>query len=95
MIINDETIKKLATLSRLELTQEEMEKLKTNIPNILAQFDKLSKINTDWIEPISQVTWLKNIKRKDETIPFSNSKELTSCAPSVSDNWSFLVKNVL
>lgn len=94
MIINDEFINKLALLSRLELSQEEIDKLKNSIPNILDQFSKLSEVNTDWVEPISQITWLNNITRKDEIFKCDFSKELVDLAPSQSTNWSFLVKNV-
>lgn len=95
MIIDDEIIKKLALLARLNPSNEEMEQLKTNIPTILKQFDKLSKLDTTWVKAISQITWLENITREDTEIPCEFSSKLTSQAPSQSDNWSFLVKNVL
>jgi len=56
MIVNDDTIIKLADLARLKLSPSEFEKFKKNIPSILKQFDKLSEVDTENIEAISQVT---------------------------------------
>lgn len=95
MIINDETIINIAELARLELSLEEIEWFKNDMTNILNHFDKLSEINTDSVSPVSQITWLLNITRNDEINSFKPNKELISEAPSSSDNWSILVKNVL
>lgn len=95
MIVNDDTIIKLADLARLKLNAEEFKKFKKDIPSILKQLDKLTEVDTENVEAISQVTWLKNSTRKDEIINCAFSEELTNQAPGKSDNWSFLVKNVL
>ncbi len=52
MIINDELIKKIATLARLEVKESEKEKLKTDMQKIINYFEILNEIDTAHIEPM-------------------------------------------
>ena len=95
MVINDEIIQKIANLARLALTSEEKEKYQKELTRILSFFDSLSKVDTEDVEAISQVTWLENITRTDEVSSSNIHDDLVSQAPAKSENWSILVKNVL
>jgi len=93
--ITEEEIRKIAKLAHLELTDDEVKMYQNDLSWILWHIESLSNINTDWVEPIYQVTWLQNITRKDEVKSSWIEKELIDCAKNKTANWSILVKNVL
>jgi aspartyl-tRNA(Asn)/glutamyl-tRNA(Gln) amidotransferase subunit C len=65
MKINDETIDRIAKLSRLEFTAEEKAKLKVDMGNILNLVDKLNELNTNGVEPLIHITEGYNVLRED------------------------------
>ncbi len=62
-------VKKVAKLANLTLTPEEGGKFEKQLSDILQYVEKLSEVDTNGIEPTSQVTGLENVTRADETIP--------------------------
>src|SRR3989344_2500685 len=64
-LINKETIKYLAKLARLELTNAEEESLLKDLSNILAHFEELKTLDTSKVEPMTGGTHLKNAFRED------------------------------
>lgn len=65
MTLTREEVLHTAKLARLELTQEEVEKFRTQLSEILEYVGQLSKVDTKGIEPISQITGLQNVVRED------------------------------
>jgi len=64
--INKESLKHLAKLARLELSDAEEERMLKDLQNILGHFDELKQLNTDGVEPMSGGTEIKNAFREDE-----------------------------
>lgn len=64
-IISRDEIIKLARLSSLELTEEEIDKYQQEVGTILTMIDKLKEIDTDGVEPTYQVSGNQNITRDD------------------------------
>lgn len=60
-----ERIEKVSSVARLELTADEKKQFEKDLNDILDNFKKLSKINTDKIKPTFQPVEIKNITRKD------------------------------
>jgi len=90
-----EDVLKLARLSRLKLTDEEIAKYQTELSEILDYVEMLDKVDVTGLEPTYQVTGLKNITREDELIDYGpTASDLLKNAPSVADN-QFKVKRVL
>lgn len=56
---------KLARLARLELSDEEVGQFEQEFNAILAYVEKLQGVDTDGLEPTSQVTGLINATRPD------------------------------
>ena len=54
-MLNETELKSLERLSRLRLTDEEENKLLTNLKNILNSVEKLNEIDTTDVEPCSHV----------------------------------------
>lgn len=64
MLTTDE-VKKVAVLARLNLTDEEIELYRGQLSSILDYVGQLKEVNTDGVEPTSQVTGLTNVTRED------------------------------
>ncbi len=73
--ITREEVLHLAQLSNLELADQEIEKLQTDISNILEYVGQLDELNTDGVEPTYQVTGLSNVWREDVIIDYGIERE--------------------
>jgi aspartyl-tRNA(Asn)/glutamyl-tRNA(Gln) amidotransferase subunit C len=56
---------KLARLARLTITDEEIEKYRKELSDILQYVEQLSQVDVSGLEPTTQVTGLKNVMRDD------------------------------
>ncbi|HVO86781.1 MAG TPA: Asp-tRNA(Asn)/Glu-tRNA(Gln) amidotransferase subunit GatC [Candidatus Binatia bacterium] len=93
--LSRDDVLKLAQLSKLRLTDDEIEKFRTELSSILDYVEQLDKVDTDGLSPTYQVTRLKSVMRDDEPIDYGVSpEELLKNAPAVTDN-QFKVKRVL
>jgi len=90
-----EDVLKLARLSRLRLSDEEIEQFQAEISEILVYVEQLSEVETIGLEPTSQVTGLTNVMREDEVIDYGTTPdELLKNAPTIEKN-QIKVKRVL
>lgn len=90
-----EDVTKLARLSRLRLTDQEIEKLQTELAEILDYVKVLDGVDTSGLEPTYQITGLKNVTRADKPHDYgANPSELLKNAPDTMDG-QFKVKRVL
>jgi aspartyl-tRNA(Asn)/glutamyl-tRNA(Gln) amidotransferase subunit C len=90
-----EDVLKLAQLSRLSLTDEEIERFREELSSILEYVEKLNSVDISGLEPTYQVTGLKNVMRKDEVIDYGyKTEDLLKNAPAVQDG-QFKVRRVL
>jgi aspartyl-tRNA(Asn)/glutamyl-tRNA(Gln) amidotransferase subunit C len=93
--LSRDDVLKLARLSRLKLTDEEIEAFSIELSKILDYVEKLNLADTDGFEPVYQVTGLKNVMRDDEPHDYTaKPKELLKNAPAIHDG-QFKVKRVL
>ena len=66
MKLTREDVLKLARLSRLKLSEKEIEAFQTEISEILGYVEKLQDADVAGLKPTYQVTGLQNVTRKDE-----------------------------
>jgi aspartyl-tRNA(Asn)/glutamyl-tRNA(Gln) amidotransferase subunit C len=93
--LSRDDVLKLARLSRLRLTEEEIDKYQTELSEILDYVQQLDNVDVSGIEPTYQVTGLKNIMRDDKLVDYGETQEeLLKNAPSTQDA-QFKVKRVL
>ena len=93
--ISLDEVKKLASLARIAISEDEAVKFQAEITEILHYVSQLNEIDTEGVEPTAQVTGLENVTRKDELIDYPTTpQELVSLAPKHKDN-SVVVKKVL
>jgi len=68
MSLTREDIKGIATLARLSLTPEEEIRYAEQLSGVLSYIDMLNEVNTDGVEPTTQVMGLTNVVREDTAI---------------------------
>lgn len=93
-LTRDEVLK-LAHLSRLKLTEEEIERFRVELAEILDYVKQLDKVDTDGLKPTYQVSGLKNVMRDDEEMDYqAKPADLLKSAPAKLKN-QYKVKRVL
>lgn len=73
-------VRHVAELAKLRLTDEDVTKFQKQLTDIVDFVGKLKKINTENVEPTSQVTGLENVFREDEVKPSLTQEEVLSNA---------------
>ncbi|AHB42693.1 Aspartyl/glutamyl-tRNA(Asn/Gln) amidotransferase subunit C [Candidatus Saccharibacteria bacterium RAAC3_TM7_1] len=63
--ISRATVVQLATLSSLQLADDEIDGLVTDLGNIIKYVEQLDELDTEGVEPTYQVTNLENVSRED------------------------------
>lgn len=85
--VSTDDVRRLAYLSNLQLSAQEVEGLKADIASILAYVGQLNELNTEHVEPTYQVTGLENVWREDEVQNEAVTREqLLALAPEAKDN---------
>jgi len=93
--ISLDDVRKLASLSALQINDDEAAKLQTELQNILKFVEQLNAVDTTGVEPTYQVTGLENVWRDDEIIDYGLSREaLLKNTPNTQDG-QIKVKRVL
>jgi len=61
-----EEVNHIAKLSKIELTEEEKEKYSEQLSSVLEYVDQLAEVDTEGVEPTSNITGLSNVMREDK-----------------------------
>ena len=80
-IISDETIEYVGILAKLELSDEEKEKAKSDMGKMLDYIDKLNELDTSDVEPMSHVFPVHNVFREDEVKNGDDRENILKNAP--------------
>ncbi len=75
-------ILKLAQLSKLELTEEQVEQFRSELQEIVGYVEKLQAVDVIGLQPTNQVTGLTNVTRPDEIIEYASQAELLKNIPA-------------
>jgi aspartyl-tRNA(Asn)/glutamyl-tRNA(Gln) amidotransferase subunit C len=86
MAITRKDVEYIAHLSRLEITEQETEEYTKQLSDILEHVNKLSKLDTEGIEPTYYVMDMKNVFRKDEVVASIDRQKVFDAAPSIENN---------
>lgn len=94
MEVNDELIDKLAHLARLNFKDEEKEKIKSDLQQMIHFIEKLDEVDTTGIEPLLFMTDEVNVLREDE-VKGSISREAALKNAPFKDEKFFKVPKVI
>lgn len=94
MKVDSETVKHLASLSNINLSDSDIEPLSNDIGKIIDYIGELGQLDTTGVEPTYQVTGLSDVWREDKVEPQIPREKLLKLAPDSADN-SIKVPKVL
>ncbi len=83
----------VAKLANLKLSPNEKDRFEKQLSDVLSYIDKLNEVDTENIEPTSQVTGLENVTREDEVRPSLPQEEVLKNTKS-KHNGMFKVKAI-
>ncbi|MCS7173420.1 MAG: Asp-tRNA(Asn)/Glu-tRNA(Gln) amidotransferase subunit GatC [Armatimonadetes bacterium] len=94
MRIDRELVAHIARLSRLELTEEELERYRLQLNTILEYFGRLSELPTEGVETTAHPIPATNVFREDVVAPSLPLEEVLAMAPQTREGY-FVVPRVL
>ena len=94
MKIDKSTTIKIAKLCRVRVDEEEIGELSSQLSSILDWVEQLNQVNTDNIEPLSNVSKSTLPLRKDEEDKVDKSQDILANAPEKLENY-FVVPKVI
>jgi aspartyl-tRNA(Asn)/glutamyl-tRNA(Gln) amidotransferase subunit C len=92
--IDKNTTLKIAKLSRIKIEGDEIDELSIQLSSIVNWVEQLNEVNTDNVEPLSNVSMTKLPLRKDIENIKDNSNEVLLNAPDKLENY-FAVPKVV
>ena len=84
-MIDREQVLHVARLARLELTDEEVERMANELTTILDHVERMNELLLEGVEPTSHVVELENVLRPDEPRPSWPREQILEPAPDPAD----------
>ena len=94
MKIDDQMIEKISGLAYLEFAEEEKEKIRQDLEQILTFVEKLRELDTENVEPLVYLSDKTDVLREDRMIPTISNEEALLNAPEKSGRF-FKVPKVI
>jgi aspartyl-tRNA(Asn)/glutamyl-tRNA(Gln) amidotransferase subunit C len=94
MSVDLATVKRVARLARIAVSEEEANRMVGELNGILGFVEQLSEVNVDGIEPMTSVTPMDMKKREDAVTDGSKADDVVANAPETDRNF-FLVPKVV
>ena len=80
-MIAREQVLHVARLARLQLTDDEVERMAAELSGILEHVEHIAELDLNGVEPTSHVIALENVFRPDEPRPSWDREEMLESAP--------------
>ncbi len=82
MKVNNELVKKISFLARIELTEEELENISNSLRGIVSMVEQVNEEEgIDYNNKIERDFSLKNLMRNDEVVESTNIDDLINSFP--------------
>lgn len=94
MSVTIKDVEHVAALARLSFTDEEKQKLASELNAILAYMEQLNTLDTSSVEPLSHVIELENVFREDVRAESLSREEALQNAPAATEKF-FRVPKVI
>ena len=85
MSLDRAAVDHVARLARLDLTEDERERMQKELAGILGHADKIQELDLDGVPPTSHALPLSNVLRPDEPTPSLPQEEALANAPASED----------
>lgn len=94
MSVDLATVKRVAQLARIAVTDDEANQMLGQLNGILGFVEQLSEVNVDGVEPMTSVTPMDMRKRVDAVTDGNKAEDIVANAP-VSERNFFMVPKVV
>lgn len=94
MSVDLATVKRVARLARIAVTDAEAARMEGELNTILGFVEQLSEVDVDGVEPMTSVTPMAMKKREDVVTDGGKAGDVVANAPETADNF-FLVPKVV
>lgn len=94
MSVDIDTVKRVARLARIAVTEEEAGRMTGELNTILGFVEQLGEVNVEGVEPMTSVIPMAMRKRQDGVTDGGNAAGIVANAPATEDNF-FLVPKVV
>ena len=84
-MIDRDQVLHVAKLARLRLSDEEIERMSSELSGILDHIEKIEELDLDGVEPTSHVVTLENVLRADEPRPSWPRERVLEVAPDAGE----------
>ena len=85
-MIDREQVLHVARLARLELSDDEVERMSGELTGILGHIEKIGELDLEGVPPTSHVVEVTNALREDEPRPSWPREQVFEQAPAVRDD---------
>ena len=87
MEVDEATVRRIARLARIKVTDEEASNLKGELSGILQWVEQLDEVDTDNVEPMTCVVPIKLKQRDDVVTDGEKAADVVANAPISDDNF--------
>jgi aspartyl-tRNA(Asn)/glutamyl-tRNA(Gln) amidotransferase subunit C len=94
MSIDKETIKHISKLARISLDEKKVDNLSKDLSSIIKFIERLNKLNTDDIKPLTSIIDASLKFRKDEILEGKIREQILKNSPEKNDEF-FVVPKVV
>lgn len=94
MSVDIATVKRVAHLARIAVTDEDAERMTGELNAILGFVEQLNEVDVSGVEPMTSVIPIKMKKRQDEVTDGGKPADIVANAPATQENF-FLVPKVV
>ena len=92
--IDEAQVRRVALLSRLELSDEEVAQFSGQLSDIVEYIEKLNELDTDNVQPLAHCLPVHNVLREDMPRPSLTNEQALANAPQREDEY-FKVPKIL
>ena len=94
MHVDENTVRRIARLARISITDEEAKSLESELSGILNWVEQLDEVKTDGVEPMTRVV-AQDLKMRDDQVTDGEiAADIVKNAPMVDDHY-FVVPKVV
>ena len=94
MSVDTATVRRVARLARIKVTNDEAERMTNELNSILGFVEQLNEVDVAGVEPMTSVVTVKMRRRQDVVTDGEDAAAVTANAPVSEDNF-FLVPKVV
>lgn len=94
MKLEQDDVKKVSLLARLQLSDDELEAMTSQLGQVLEYIQQLEELDTSNVQPMAHAVELENVLAEDKNVASLDREKALSVAPK-SDGETFLVPPVL